>query len=116
LFRTNAAECVVHGERIPERSKVQMLFASANRDPAQFHDPDEFDIDRERREIGRHVAFGWGIHHCIGAPLARLETRVAFEQLLGRLDDIELAGEPERNNSFVLHGLTRLPIRWSVGR
>ena len=116
LFRTNESPCVVHGESIPERSKVQMLFASANRDPAQFHDPDEFLIDRERREIGRHVAFGWGIHHCIGAPLARLETRIAVEQILDRLDDIELAGAPERNDSFVLHGLTRLPIRWRVRR
>ena len=116
LFRTNESACEVHGESIPERSKVQMLFASANRDPEQFHDPDEFLIDRERREIGRHVAFGWGIHHCIGAPLARLETRIAVEQILDRLDDIELAGAPERNDSFVLHGLTRLPIRWRVRR
>ena len=59
------------------------------------------------------MAFGWGIHFCIGAPLARLETRVAFEQILRRLDEIELAGEPRRNDSFVLHGLTSLPIRFT---
>jgi cytochrome P450 len=112
LFRTNATECVVHGASIPPRSKVQLAFAAANRDPRTFSHPDEFRLDRERSELGRHVAFGWGIHFCLGAPLARLEARVAFEQLLDRLDGIELAGEPVRNDSFVLHGLSRLPIRF----
>jgi cytochrome P450 len=114
LFRTNAAECTIHGETIPPRSKLQVVYASANRDPAHFEDPDEFRLDRERTELGHHVAFGWGIHFCLGAPLARLETRVAFEQILDRWSDIELAGVPERNDSFVLHGLTRLPIRFTA--
>ena len=113
LFRTNADECVVHGESIPRGTKLQLAFAAANRDPAQFTDPDEFKLDGDRRELGRHVAFGWGLHFCIGAPLARLEARVAFEQLLARIDGIVLDGEPERNDSFVLHGLTRLPIRFT---
>lgn len=113
LFRTNAVECELHGRAIPPRSKLQVAFAAANRDPSRFADPDEFRLDRDRRELGRHVAFGWGIHFCIGAPLARLEARVAFERLLARLADIELAGEPVRNDSFVLHGLTSLPIRFA---
>jgi cytochrome P450 len=112
LFRTNHDERVVHGETLPPRTKLQVCYAAANRDPGQFADPDQFRLDRDRRESARHVAFGWGIHFCIGAPLARLEARVAFEQLLDRLDHIELAGEPVRNDSFVLHGLTRLPIRF----
>jgi cytochrome P450 len=112
LFRTNADECVVGGVAIPKRSKLQVTYAAANRDPQQFAEPDEFRLDRDRRETARHVAFGWGIHFCIGAPLARLEARVAFEQLLARLEQIELAGEPTRNDSFVLHGLTQLPIRY----
>jgi cytochrome P450 len=113
LFRTNTEPVEVHGTTIPTATKLQISFASANRDPAQFPDPDEFRIDRDRREVGKHVAFGWGIHFCIGAPLARLETRIAFERILDRMADIELAGEPERNDSFVLHGLTKLPIRWT---
>ena len=112
LFRTNAEECVLHGETMPPRTKLQVCYAAANRDPEQFPEPDEFRLDRDRRETARHVAFGWGIHFCIGAPLARLEAKIAFEQLLSRLDHIELAGEPARNDSFVLHGLTRLPIRF----
>lgn len=112
LFRTNAQECEVHDTTIPVGSKMQMLFASANRDPSQFDRPDEFRIDRDARELGRHVAFGWGIHHCIGAPLARMEARVTFQRILRRMGDIELTGPAVRNDSFVLHGLTRLPIRW----
>jgi cytochrome P450 len=114
LFRTNAEDCVVHGESIPAGSKLQMLFAAANRDPSQFQDPDVFRIDRDRRELGRHVAFGWGIHFCIGAPLARMEARIAFDLVLDRMHDIHLTGTPERNDSFVLHGLTKLPIGWST--
>ncbi len=113
LFRTNAEATEVHGVAIPARSKIQLLFAAANRDPRRFEQPDEFRIDRDRHEIGRHVGFGWGVHHCIGAPLARLETRIAFEELLARMADIELDGQPQRNQSFVLHGLTRLPLRWT---
>lgn len=113
LFRTNAQPTAVHGVEIPEQSKLQVCFAAANRDPDQFPNPDEFDIDRDRREVGKHVAFGWGIHFCIGAPLARLETRIAFDRIFDRMTDIELAGEPERNDSFVLHGLTKLPLRWT---
>ncbi len=112
LFRANSEECTVHGVTIPEGSKLQVLFASANRDPRKFDRPDEFDIDRPQKERMGHVAFGWGIHHCIGAPLARLETKVSFEKILRRMGDIELAGTPVRNDSFVLHGLTSLPLRW----
>jgi cytochrome P450 len=113
LFRTNAEQCTIHDTEIPQRSKLQLSYASANRDPAQFPDPDEFKLDRPRKELGKHVAFGWGSHFCIGAPLARLEARVAFERILARMDNIELAGTPVRNDSFVLHGLTSLPIRWT---
>jgi cytochrome P450 len=116
LFRTNAAECDLAGETLPAGSKVQMLFGSANRDPDQWDAPDEFSLDRDENALRRHVAFGWGIHYCIGAPLARLETRLTFERILARMDDIELAGPPRRNESFVLRGLTNLPLRWTPRR
>jgi cytochrome P450 len=116
LFRTNATECALAGETMPPRTKVQLLFGSANRDQEQFSDADEFRLDRDYKELARHVAFGWGIHLCIGAPLARLETRLTFERIFARMDDIELAGEPRRNDSFVLRGLTSLPLRWTPRR
>jgi cytochrome P450 len=114
LFRTNSEQCSVHGVDLEPRTKTQMLFAAANRDPDRFERPDEFNIDRSRDELGHHLAFGWGVHYCIGAPLARLQARVAFEELLRRTATIELAGEPTRNASFVLHGLTSLPVAWTV--
>jgi cytochrome P450 len=116
LFRTNATECALAGEKLPPRTKVQLLFGSANRDPEHWDAPDEFRLDRDANELRRHVAFGWGIHYCIGAPLARLETRLTFERILARMDDIELAGPPQRNESFVLRGLTSLPLRWTPRR
>jgi cytochrome P450 len=112
LFRTNASACPMHGEVIPPRSKTQLLYAAANRDPSRFSDPDEFRIDRDPDELRRHLAFGWGVHFCIGAPLARMETRVTFQRILSRMHDIELVGPAVRNESFVLHGLASLPIRW----
>jgi cytochrome P450 len=116
LFRTNATECTLAGETLPPRTKVQLLFGSANRDPEQWDAPDEFRLDRDANELRRHVAFGWGIHYCIGAPLARLETRLTFERILARMDDIELTGPAQRNESFVLRGLTSLPLRWTPRR
>ena len=113
LFRTNASTTTIHDVSLNERTKMQLLFASANRDPERFERPDEFRLDRPLDEVRRHLAFGWGIHFCIGAPLARLELRVAFERVLDRMADIRLAGPAVRNTSFVLRGLTSLPITWS---
>jgi cytochrome P450 len=115
LFRTNTDACPMHGETIPANSKTQMLYAAANRDPARFADPDEFRLDRGPDESRRHLAFGWGIHFCIGAPLARMQARVTLRRVLAHMHDIELTGPPLRNDSFVLHGLTSLPIRWRTG-
>lgn len=115
LFRTNPQACPMHGETIPANSKTQLLFAAANRDPARFADPDDFRLDRVVDESRRHLAFGWGVHFCIGAPLARMEARVTFRRILAQMHDIELTGPPVRNESFVLHGLTSLPIRWRNG-
>lgn len=115
LFRTSEAPVTMYGETIPAHCKTQLLYAAANRDPRRFTDPDEFDIDRDPNELRGHLAFGWGVHHCIGAPLARMEARVAFRRILAQMHDIELAGPPVRNDSFVLHGLTSLPIRWRQG-
>lgn len=112
LFRTNAQACAMGGGEIPERSKVQLLFGCANRDPERFEASDDFRIDRAPEELRGHVAFGWGVHYCLGAALARAETRIAFELIFDRMADIELAGTPRRSESYVLHGLKELPIRW----
>jgi cytochrome P450 len=86
---------------------VILLFGSANRDERQFDDPDRLDVTRK---IRRHLGFGEGIHHCIGAPLARLEAKVALEALLSRIPEYEVVGPVERMTKQNLRGLTSLPV------
>lgn len=109
LLRATLQEVTLGGQTIPAGSGVVAWLASANRDEEQFPDPDTFDI---RRTPNRHLAFGYGIHFCLGAPLARLETRIALETMLTRWTDIRRTNqEPlESLGSFVLLGPRHLPV------
>ncbi|WKX71570.1 cytochrome P450 [Streptomyces sp. XD-27] len=98
----------IGGGTIPARAAVVAWIGSANRDESQFPDPHQFDITRDGAK--RQVAFGFGPHFCIGAPLARLTLRVFFEELLQRFASIELAGEPQHLRSYFIAGMTHLPI------
>lgn len=95
------------GQRVPEDARVILTWAAANRDERRFPDADRFDIDR--RSV-RNIGFGEGIHHCLGAPLARLETRLALEALLPALGDYELAAPPVRNPVHNTRGLAQLRL------
>ena len=95
---------------------MQVLFASANRDPDVFDDPDSIRLDRFGPGSRSHLAFGWGVHHCIGAALARREGAVALRLMVDRFDTVERTGDVAVNDPFVLRGLTTLPIRWTVRR
>ena len=98
---------------IPAGDMVIPVLAAANRDPAVFPDPDRFDITRSPN---KHVGFGLGIHYCLGAPLARLEARIAIPTLLERYSSIELAVDAdalEWNPGFFLRGVRSLPVRLS---
>ena len=98
----------IDGRRIAKGSMVVVLLGAANRDPAYFPDPDRLDV---ARADNRHIAFGFGIHFCLGAPLARLEAQIAFAALLRRAPRLALATEtPEWRDSQVLRGLTALPV------
>jgi cytochrome P450 len=106
-------ECpVVYGRVIvPEHRSVWPLISSANRDPARFACPDEVDLDRD---TSGHLAFGHGIHYCLGAPLARLEAATAFGRLLARFPDLALAVPVTAlrwRESSLIHGLDTLPVR-----
>jgi cytochrome P450 len=90
-FRVVRRDTEVAGVPLPARSRVMLLWASANRDDREFGNPDQIDLGR--RNLRGHLSFGIGIHHCIGAPLARLETRVALETLLARTRTLRLAAE-----------------------
>jgi cytochrome P450 len=107
VFRTTTRPYEVAGRTIPAQERVMLLIAAANRDPRRYEDPDEFRIDRDATD---HVGFGLGIHYCLGAHLARLETQVVLEQMLPRVAAVLPAGEPHWAANLTLHGLERLPV------
>jgi cytochrome P450 len=112
LCRTSDTDQTLDGVTIPAGDKIMVLYASANRDPQRFERADEFVMDRPLIETRRHYSFSWGIHHCLGAPLARLTARVALEELTARLPDLRLDGPTTRVPSPFLWGRKTLPVRW----
>ena len=101
---------MVGGVTIPKGDRVLAAIASANRDESQFANPDELDITRDPN---RHLAFGLGIHFCLGASLARLEAQIAINTLLAHAEDIKLAVAPSElrwRTGLVLRGLKALPV------
>jgi cytochrome P450 len=108
FMRTATRDVEVRGTSVSAGDRLLLLYASANRDERVFGD----DAERFRvtRDASRHVAFGFGEHFCLGAALARLEGRLAFEELLRRFSRIELAGEVERLPSLIVRGIVRLPL------
>ncbi|GAA3804151.1 cytochrome P450 [Streptomyces coacervatus] len=113
-YRYTAEAMTLAGTAIPQGERVVLSLASANRDPARFTDPDRFDIHRDIGENRAQLAFSHGIHHCLGAQLARLEATVALTDLLKRFSGLALEdadAAPEWRPSL-LRGLRRLPVRW----
>ena len=97
-----------HGRTVPEGSAMLLLNASANRDDRQFPDGDRFDI---HREIGHHLSFGYGLHFCLGAALARLEGRVALDEVLNRFPDWEVDRERAvQARTSTVRGWESLPV------
>jgi cytochrome P450 len=112
MYRVARAEVRLDGQTVHPGETAVAWIGSANRDPGQFADPDRFDV---RRSPNRHIAFGQGIHFCLGAPLARLEGTIALAALVSRLGPLELdrAGiEPLPGH--LLHGVRRLPVRFTA--
>jgi cytochrome P450 len=98
------------GQVVAAREQMIVMLAAANRDPAAFPDADRFDVGRA--DARRHLAFGGGIHHCLGAALARVEGDVAVTTIVRRMPALALAGEPERRPNFTLRGLAHLPVSY----
>jgi cytochrome P450 len=117
-FRVTNEPVILDGVEIPPREQVLVCLAAANRDPGHFAAPDTFDISRSSRS---NLGFGHGIHYCLGAPLARLEAKVAFEALLGRHARLRLAVDRDalewtHGDGLVLRGLASLPVVLGPGR
>ena len=109
LYRNTTRDVELHGRVIPAGSKVYINYAAANRDAGIFEKPDEFNLHRESK---RHMAFGLGVHFCIGAPTARLEAEVALTLLRQRVPGLRLLGDGERIGPFFLWGRRKLPVTW----
>jgi cytochrome P450 len=111
FMRTATADTTVRGVDIAEGESVYLAYVSGNRDEEVFDDPFRFDVGRDPN---RHLAFGYGVHFCLGAALARMEISSLYCELLPRLESIELAGEPELSATTFVGGLKHLPIRYSL--
>jgi cytochrome P450 len=106
--RITSTAVTIGGRTIPKGEMVMPFIGAADRDPTQFPDPDRLDLGRADN---RHIAFGWGIHFCLGAPLARVEGQIAIDTLVRRLPRLALVNdEPEHRQSLTLRGLKALPV------
>ncbi|CAH0991086.1 Steroid C26-monooxygenase [Sinobacterium norvegicum] len=106
--RTATTNCEIGGQQIAKGDKVVMLYSSANFDEQVFDRPEQFDIGRDSNP---HMAFGHGIHLCLGANLARMETRIFFEEFFTHFKGIELTGEAKRIRSNLVNGFKEMPVR-----
>jgi cytochrome P450 len=113
VLRATRRDVEVHGQTIPAGKIVLAMIGSANRDTKQFNDAGRFDITRDPNP---HIAFGHGVHFCLGAPLSRMEARIALTDLLARLTHFELASDQpwEPREALHVHGPTRLPLRFQL--
>ncbi|WP_084518028.1 cytochrome P450 [Microtetraspora niveoalba] len=115
LFRTVRADTVLGGVEIPAGARLMLHWASANRDEKAFSNPGVFDVTRE--PPAAHVAFGKGVHACLGAPLARLQLKIALPRLFERLPNLRVAaseGAAVRDTIFFARGFTKLDVEWDV--
>lgn len=116
MNRTLTRDTELHGEQLREGDRVLLLYPSGNRDERAFEDPTAFDVERWPN---RHVAFGgYGVHHCLGASLARLELKILFEEVLSRMPDIHFASEEplkRRPNNFIT-GIEEFPVKFTPGK
>ncbi|HEY0606661.1 MAG TPA: cytochrome P450 [Herpetosiphonaceae bacterium] len=114
LFRITTRETELNGVKIPTKARVFISYGSGSHDEERFEEPELFDI--RRANAREHIAFGRGVHVCIGAALARLEMRIAVEHLLDRLPNLRLAPDaaPQRLEHFWMRGYKKLPVVWDV--
>jgi cytochrome P450 family 142 subfamily A polypeptide 1 len=111
MSRTVTRDVQLHDETLREGEQVILMYPAANRDPRKFDDPERFDV---RRYPNPHLAFGFGPHFCLGASLARLELQVMFSELLRRVPDLHLAGDPlPRRPSNFISGPEAMPVAFT---
>jgi cytochrome P450 len=114
LPRVTTQDCTLNGVAIPKGAKLFLAYTSANRDETVFPNPEQFDLNR--RNLNKHLAFGRGVHYCIGAPLGRLEGRIALEVLSQRLPNLRMVpGQTlEFSRNITFRGPEKLMMEWDV--
>ena len=108
FFRTTTRDVELAGQHIPAKTKIMMSLGAANRDPDFWEKPDVFDIDRN---AAAHLGFGFGVHHCMGQAMARLELQALVTEMAKRIERIEITGPAVRAVNNTLHGFETLPLR-----
>ena len=111
-MRTATADTEVLGQEIKKGDWLYLSYKAANLDPKVFEDPLVFDVERENAD--RNISFGFGVHYCLGAQLARNELRRLFSTILPRIESVELAGDPATMKTTFVGGHKTLPIRYSL--
>jgi cytochrome P450 len=114
LFRTNNVPVTLGGLDVPPDSKICLMWGAANRDPAVFDHPERFDITRDIHTLRKNMTFGQGLHKCLGAPLARLECKVAVQEFTRRVSTFEPNGKAVPYPYATLNGLDALPVRFTI--
>jgi cytochrome P450 len=114
LGRTVSRDVEFHGQELKAGDRVMLMWAASNRDPAEFDDPDTIDIERHPN---RHMAFGVGLHRCLGSNLARTMFQVMLDEILNRLPDFELTVDqvPRFDNASNVYAPTAFPVRFTPG-
>ncbi len=111
FMRTAMEDTEIRGRKVAKDDWIMLCYASGNRDEAVFEDPQGFHVDRSPN---RHLAFGYGAHLCLGQHLAKMEMRILWEEMLPRLESLELAGEPAMSHAVFVNGPKTLPIRYRM--
>src|SRR5258706_61125 len=111
-FRTSLCPVSMHDQELPANSKLMFNITGANRDRLKFPDAESFRLDRSLTQVRQHLSFGAGVHFCLGAPIARLEARIAMRLLLERMPELRLLGTGERIRTWMYWGRARLPLAW----
>jgi cytochrome P450 len=113
MFRTATRDTVVRGQKIRDGDSLLLSYPSANRDEEIFDAPFDFLIDRKPN---KHLTFGYGVHLCLGQYFAKLEMKMMFAELLSRLEEIQLSGQPEWIQANFVGGLKSLPLVYRAGQ
>ncbi len=108
MRRTALKETEINGQRIAKDEKVVMWYGAGNRDPDVFPNPDVFDMHREN--VSKHIAFGHGVHKCLGSRVAQMQLRCAYEQIFERFPDIEFTGELKYAPNALVHAISKLKV------